>query len=411
MNFVSRLLDPRRKMALTRFSKSGRCTPLLVGLLCCLLVGASLEFGHGHLHLITAKMNPPVAVPQYPSGPGGQDILRLSRPGNSNDESPEFLSVTLFPGRGMTVFQITARIPGHGDVDLLASSANVQEGNADGALLLPWAGHLTGNAVAGTSGDAMVQTAWQRQTIRVPADPPGSTSSVGGLLLRHGADSMQTQLLPDGQSVLAVFGPASFAGEWPSSLQVTVQAELEAHELDLTMTARNAGSQPTPIGFGWQPRFAIPGGSRSGSLLTIPSSTVAEIDPTTGLPTGRTLSVAHTARDFSAPGGTPLTADAVDETYTALTPSPVGPTAELRDPAADLLLRLVALTPNITNLRVVAPQDADWISIGANTNLDDPLGPEWGQTSSGLATLAPGESMQWKVRLEIAGLDAHEETK
>jgi galactose mutarotase-like enzyme len=257
----------------------------------------------------------------------------------------------------------------------------------------------------------MVQTLWQGQQIRVPADPPGGSSSVQGLLLRHGTDSMQTQLLPDGQSVAAVFGPSSFAGDWPSSLQVTVQVELEAHELDLTMTARNEGSQSMPVGFGWRPKFSLPGGSSSSALLTIPSTTVAETDPTTALPTGRTVSVAHTELDFSSPDGTHLGANDVDETYANLLGSPGGPTAELRDPADDLRLRLVALTPNITNLHVIAPQDNSWVSIGPNTNLDDPLGPEWAQHSSGLTTLAPGESMQWKVRLEISRLDEKNQSK
>jgi galactose mutarotase-like enzyme len=416
MNFASRLLDPQRRAVLARFCKSGRCTPVLVGLLCLLLVGASLEFGHGHLHLLTAKISPPVAIPQYPTGPGGQDILRLSRTGAANGEDPEFLSVTLFPGHGMTVYQITARIPGRGDVSLLASSPlnsvmNAVDGNADGALLLPWARHLTGTAVTGSAGDSMVQTAWQGLQIRVPADPPGSSSSVQGLLFRRGADSMQTQQLPDGQSVTAVFGPSSFAGDWPSSLQVAVQVELEAHNLVLTMTARNVGLQPIPLGFGWQPKFSLPGGNSNGALLTIPSTMVAETDPATSLPTGRTVSVAHTKLDFSSPDGAHLDDNAVDETYTDLSGSPDGPTAELRDPANDLRLRLVAITPNITNMHVIAPQDASWVSIDPNTNLDDPLGPEWTQRPNGLTALSPGKSMQWKVRLEISRLDAIDQSK
>jgi len=34
---------------------------------------------------------------------------------------PEFLSVTMLPGRGMNVLQIKAYIPGKGEVNLLAS--------------------------------------------------------------------------------------------------------------------------------------------------------------------------------------------------------------------------------------------------------------------------------------------------
>jgi galactose mutarotase-like enzyme len=420
MNLASRLHGPHKRSLLTRFSMSGRCTPLLIGLLCLILLGASLEFGHGRLHLITAKIDPPVVVPQYPSGPGGQDVLRLSRTANAIGEDPEFLSVTLLPGRGLNVFQIMTLVPGRGDVPLLASpslanASNVLTGQGTdisgaasttlgGALLLPWARQLTGTPLAGEGNQPMIQTDWQGQMFRVPADSPGSSTSLEGLLLKRGTDSVQTEVLPDGQSVQAVFHPGSFRGAWPSSLEVTVEVELEAHEINLTMTAVNSGSQPMPLGAGWRPMFVLPGASRNSLLLTIPSTTVTEIDRATMLPTGRTVSVAHTALDFSAASGTLLGTSEIDETYTNLQAAQPGPTAILRDPATDLLLRLTALTPNITNFHVVSPSNRAWISIGPNTNLDDPLGPEWAQHPSGLMTLGPGQSTQWKVRLEIARL-------
>ena len=420
MNLASRLHGPHKRSLLNRFLMSGRSTPLLIGLLCLILVGASLEFGHGRLHLITAKIDPPVIVPQYPSGPGGQDVLRLRRTPNLIGEDPEFLSVTLFPGRGLNVFQIMALVPGRGEVPLLASpalanAANVLTGQGTdvsgaasttlgGALLLPWARHLTGTPLAGEHNQPMIQTDWQGQMFRVPADAPGSSTSVEGLLLKRGADSLQTEVLPDGQSVEAGFHAGSFSGAWPSSLEVTVQVELEAHEIDLTMTARNSGSQPMPLGAGWQPMFTLPGDSRNAVLLTIPSSTVTETDHATTLPTGRTLSVVHTSLDFSGPGGKQLGTGEIDETYTDLQAAQASPSVELRDPATDLLLRLVALTPNITNFHVASPSSRSWISISPNTNLDDPLGPEWTQRPSGLITLAPGQSTQWKVRLEISRL-------
>ena len=421
MNLASRLHGPHKRSALTRFSISGRCTPLLIGLLCLILVGASLEFGHGRLHLITAKIDPPMVVPQYPSGPGGQDVLRLSRTASSIGEDPEFISVTLFPGRGMNVFQIVALVPGRGDVPLLASpslanAANLLTGQGTdaagaasstigGALLAPWTRQITGSA-ADLDGLPMIQTQWQGQRLLVPADAPGSSRSLQGLLLKRAADSVQTEVLPDGQSMLAVFHPGSFNGAWPSSLEVTVQIELEAHELDLTMTARNSGSQPMPLGLGWQPMFALPGGGRANVLLRIPSTTVNEVATGTKLPTGQTVSVAHTPMDFSGIGGTRLGTAELDQTYTGQQQASAAPFAELRDPTTDLMLRLVPMTPNITNLHVVAPQNKNWIAISPNTNFDDPLGPEWTQRSSGLITLAPGESTQWKVRLEIARLSA-----
>jgi aldose 1-epimerase len=420
MNLASRLHGPHKRSLLTRFLMSGSSTPLLIGLLCLVLLGASLEFGHGRLHLITAKIDPPVVVPQYPSGPGGQDVLRLSRTPNSIGEDPEFLSVTLLPGRGLNVFQIMALVPGRGDVPLLASpslanAANVLTGQGTdvsgaasttlgGALLLPWTRHLTGTPVAGENGQPMIQTGWQGQIFRVPADAPGSSTSLEGLLLKRGADSVKTEVLPDGQLVDAVFQPGSFSGAWPSSLEVAVQVELEAHEINLTMTARNSGSQEMPLAAGWRPLFTLPGSSHNGVLLTVPSTQVTEMDRATMLPTGRTVSVAHTARDFSGSGGTPLGVGEIDETYTDLQPANTAPTVELRDPAIDLLLRLTGLTPNISNFHIVSPSSRAWIAISPNTNLDDPLGPEWAQHPSGLITLAPGQSTQWKVRLEITRL-------
>ena len=56
-----------------------------------------------------------------PTGPGGQDPIRLSRSATSIGKGVELISATFLPGRGMNVFQITALIPGHGEVPLLVS--------------------------------------------------------------------------------------------------------------------------------------------------------------------------------------------------------------------------------------------------------------------------------------------------
>src|ERR1700761_4458734 len=52
---------------------------------------------------------------------GGMDVVHLRRAATSHGKKPEFLSVTLLPGRGMNVFQITAEIPGRGETPVLKS--------------------------------------------------------------------------------------------------------------------------------------------------------------------------------------------------------------------------------------------------------------------------------------------------
>jgi hypothetical protein len=51
---------------------------------------------------------------------GGQKVVTLTR-GRHHTTKPEFTSVTLAPGRGMEILQITANFPGKGNVDVLAS--------------------------------------------------------------------------------------------------------------------------------------------------------------------------------------------------------------------------------------------------------------------------------------------------
>jgi hypothetical protein len=68
---------------------------------------------------------------------------------------------------------------------------------------------------------------------------------------------------------------------------------------------------------------------------------------------------------------------------------------------------VIPLTPDITSMRVIAPADKAWVSIGPNTNLDDPFGPEWDNPeNAGMITLAPGATLRWKVRLEISQIGA-----
>jgi galactose mutarotase-like enzyme len=390
-------------------------------LLSVALLIAAYERGHGNFQKLKTKVDPQPPAEVLPPGPGGQDPVRLSRSATSIGRGAELISATFLPGRGMNVFQITALIPGHGEVPLLvspllASAAGILNGQDDdangsasttlgGAILLPWAQRLSGSS---TTTAGVLSTVWNGKRLSFPAENSGSNMSVEGLLLNRGADSVKSDVLPDGQSVTAVFHAGDFSGNWISTVEVTVEAQLTAHDLDLTVTAKNTGQQPAPFGVGWHPFFAIPSGNRADALLSIPSQTIMEANRQSGLPTGRTVSVAGSADDFSKSAGTKLGTTAIGATYTNLLSGVgSGPVAEMSDPSYNYRLSVIPLTPDITSMRVITPADKAWVSIGPNTNLDDPFGPEWDNPeNAGMITLAPGATMRWKVRLEISQLGA-----
>jgi hypothetical protein len=87
----------------------------------------------------------------------------------------------------------------------------------------------------------------------------------------------------------------------------------------------------------------------------------------------------------------------------------IGPVAELRDPASNYGLRLTAMSSNIKAMRVYAPTGAAFVSIDPQFNYDDPFGREWPNgEDTGMVMLQPGQSVQWKIRLEIFSLTAAE---
>jgi galactose mutarotase-like enzyme len=84
-----------------------------------------------------------------------------------------------------------------------------------------------------------------------------------------------------------------------------------------------------------------------------------------------------------------------------------GPVAELLDPENDYGLRITAMTSTIKAIRVYAPLDGSFISIEPQFNYDDPFGREWTRDEdTGMVMLQPGQTTQWRVRLEIFSLSS-----
>jgi hypothetical protein len=131
----------------------------------------------------------------------------------------------------------------------------------------------------------------------------------------------------------------------------------------------------------------------------------------TGLPSGRLVSAAGTEYDFSGRAGVALGALSLDDTYVHLRQAPLdkGPVAEQLGPASNYGLRITMLSSSIKAVHVEAPADGNFVTIAPRFNFEDPFGREWPKDEdTGMVELKPGESAQWKIRLEIFALTSND---
>ena len=107
--------------------------------------------------------------------------------------------------------------------------------------------------------------------------------------------------------------------------------------------------------------------------------------------------------DFSMPGGKPLRDLFLDDCFVDLERSAAGEAvAEVVDPAASYGLRVVGASPHIKAIQVYGPPDAGFIVLEPQFNWADPFGAEWAPgVDTGMAVLAPGESVVYAARLEL----------
>jgi aldose 1-epimerase len=360
--------------------------------------------------------------------PGGKDVVLLQRSQMMGGNEPEFLSATLLPGRGMNLLQITAYLPQKGEVNLLASppldeAARLLTGtgaDATGArslsmgaaIELPWAGRISGTNTP--DGNDLI-TVWHGMRLTFPRDAKdsygdGGAMAAGGMLLKQPSDLLNTNVMPDGGEAEATFHPGNFADHWPSKTEISTTVALSGRAIELKVVAHNTGDTAEPIGIGWHPRFAILNGHRGQTMLRLPQGLRVEVkDRRTGQLSGRLLPVEGTEYDFTGRTGAQLGALNLDDSFVHLRTGLMenGPVAELRDPENNYGLRVTAMTSAIRAIRVYAPLDGSFISIQPQFNYDDPFGREWSaDEDTGMVVLQPGQSTQWRIRLEIFSLSS-----
>ncbi len=351
---------------------------------------------------------------------GGEDVVTLRREAATDSTSPQFVSATILPGRGFNLFQITANLPGKGEVSLLASpgleeaAGKLNGGPGDafgvasfgfgGAFLVPYPNRIIGQL---SQDGATVTTSWQGHTLTLPADFGGTKPNVRkhaihGLILASKVQDIQKTTTADGQRVTGVLHAGDFGGRWLSSTDLAFAIDLAGDAVTATITAKNVGAVAEPMAIGWHPYFAIPSGDRTQARIHIPAAKLAAVDNYDQVfPTGELKPVAGTPYDFTAPDGKPLGQQFLDDNFSSLTRTGGSVDVALIDPAAKYGIKVEGLSPEIKTVQVYAPPTKEFVAIEEQFNFADPFGPEWHRMDTGMVVLAPGQSVTWKVRLQL----------
>ncbi len=349
---------------------------------------------------------------------GGQPIVTLSRHAVSKTR-PEFTSITLAPGRGMEILQITANFPGKGNVNVLASPdmagakkmLDVDDdafGNLGyrlgAAFLVPYPNRIRGQLSA--DGET-ITTAWEGHRLTLPANwagklPGAERNAMHGLILKAKTDEVSVDNVPGGQQASGVIHCGDFGGHWLSKTQLVVTIRLTADAVDATIVARNVGNESEPMAIGWHPYINLPSGNRAQAKVRIPASTLTQVDNYDNVfPTGKLLPVKGTRYDFSAPGGTALGINSYDDNWSRLEWVKKAVTVQVIDPAARYGVEIEGLSPEIKTIQMFAPPDKQFVAIEDQYNFADPFGKEWGAMNTGMVTLKPGANTTWHVRLKV----------
>ncbi len=351
---------------------------------------------------------------------GGEPVVTLRRPASKDSSKPQFLEAEILPGRGMAVLQIKAFLPGKGDINLLNSpplpeaaqlldKGDDQFGNQvfkiGGAILLPFANRIRGQL----AGDGKTITATVAgKTVTLPAnwsgtEPGAEKHAIHGLMLNSKFQNVTQQNGANESNVSATLHAGDFGGHWLSDTDVKVETTLTNGAFEMTVTATNAGHAPLPMGIGWHPYFVLPSGDRKQVRLHLPGELRAVMNNyDDSFTTGKRVPVKDTPYDFTAPGGRALDTQYLDDNFSDLIRNPEGSTvSELIDPEANYGLRLITLSPQIKSIQVYAPPQKNFVAIEPQFNLPDPYNKNWGNTNTGMVLLQPGQSVSWRVRLEL----------
>ena len=371
--------------------------------------------------MLMSCAGPRFSVSESATVVGGRPAVTLSRT-MSGEGTAQFLSVEILPGRGMNLYQLRAHLPGRPAVSLfeapaLEEAAKRMDGGPEdfmgnqsfrmgGAILVPYANRIRGKLLA---DGKTLETAILDKPVKLPANwkgrqPGAEPHAMHGLILASRMEDVRTQAGADHASVTGVLRAGDFGGQWLSQTDLEITANLRSDAFDFSVTAKNAGSEPLPMGIGWHPYFVFPSGQREQARLRIPARQRALVNNYDDVfPTGKLVAVKGSPYDFSASGGAPLGKLFLDDCFVDLERDAQGhAVVEVIDPAARYGLRITALSPEVSAFQIYAPVDKSFVALEPQFNWADPYSSIWGKgVNTGMVTLQPGQSVIYSVRLEL----------
>ena len=294
-----------------------------------------------------------------------------------------------------------------GCTQILSGTGKDQSGNASfglgGAFLIPYPNRILGTL--SPDGKSVI-TQWRGHTLALPANfpskhPGGPVVAIHGLITQAKVEDLQTQTTADGQTVTGVIHAGDFGGHWLSDTDLNFTIALTGDGVETTITAKNVGKEPEPMSIGWHPYFVIPSGHRAQARVHIPATMMAIVNNYgDAFPTGQLKPVKGTEYDYTAPDGVALDDHFLDDNFSHLQRTNGAADVKLIDPESNYGLTVSALSPEIRTVQVYSPKTA-FVAVEPQFNYVDPFGKVWKGMDTGMVTLRPGQSVTWKVRLEL----------
>jgi aldose 1-epimerase len=348
----------------------------------------------------------------------GEKVVTLKRAAGSNTK-PVFTSVTVAPGRGMEVLQITANFPGKGEVNVLNSpdlptikdmldlkdNANGDSGYRFGAaILVPYANRVRGQV---SPDGKTVNVNWEGHTLSLPGNtsgrqPGAEKHAMHGLILKAKFKDVRTKKIAGGEQLSGVLHAGDFGAQWVSSTDLVMTVSLTADAVDVQVTAKNVGNEAEPIAIGWHPYMNLPSGNRAQARVHIPGTQFSEMDRHDDMiPTGKLVNVEGTVNDWRAPEGVALGDRFYDENWCHFERTNGVIAVKVTDPAAQYGVEIDGVSPEINTVEAYAPPRAKFVAIEHQYNFNDPFGKQWNGMDTGMMRLKPGQRTTWHVRLKV----------